>query len=268
MEHCEKPFWEDPADFFKSFDLRYRPNCSGQIWNFVARITLLGVLCGMIGASVCGWGSMVVCLFFAAVVGFVIIMTTPMAYYPARIVTTDDVQLTPTFNTLPAMYQQATAAAAVAQEEGFVGTGGPSAIVGRIMGVEAVLPGVDTAPYSGPALPDYTPPTARNPFMNVLLDEYKYNPRRPEAVSVGNEAVKQTLDDYFRVQWFSDPTDVYGKNQSQRQFVTQPSTSIPNDQGSFANWLYKIPGKTCKEGGRSACTTQGSAGLQYTWMGD
>ena len=65
-----------------------------------------------------------------------------------------------------------------------------------------------------------------------------------------NPTIKQTLDDYFRVQWFSDPTDVFGKNQSQRQFVTQPSTTVPNDQGAFADWLYKIPGKTCKEGGR------------------
>jgi hypothetical protein len=101
--------------------------------------------------------------------------------------------------------------------------------------------------------------------MNVLLDEYKYNPERPQAASVGNSAVKQTLDDYFRVQWFSDPTDVFGRNQSQRQFVTQPSTSIPNDRDSYQNWLYKIPGKTCKEGGRDACLA-GTDGGPITWL--
>ena len=77
--------------------------------------------------------------------------------------------------------------------------------------------------------------------------------------------VKQTIDDYFRVQWFSDPTDVFGKNQNQRQFITQPSTTVPNDQGAFANWLYRIPGKTCKEGGREACLA-GTDGGQVPWL--
>ena len=119
--------------------------------------------------------------------------------------------------------------------------------------------------YSGPALPDYTPPTARNLFMNVLLDEIKYNPDRPSAAPVDDPTVKQTFDDYFRIQWFSDPTDVFGKNQSQRQFVTQPSTTVPNDQGAFADWLYRIPGKTCKEGGREACLA-GTDGGPIPWL--
>ncbi len=106
-----------------------------------------------------------------------------------------------------------------------------------------------------------TLPSPRNPFMNVLVDEIKYNPNRPEAKSVEDPVVKSTMDDFFRVNWFSDPTDVFGKSQGQRQFITMPSTTIPNDRESFQDWLYKIPGKTCKEGGRAACLngTQGSA---------
>jgi hypothetical protein len=102
--------------------------------------------------------------------------------------------------------------------------------------------------------------------MNILLDEYKYNSQRPPAAPVNNPAVGQVMDDYFRIQWHSDPTDIYGKKQSQRQFITQPSTTIPNDQGSFANWLYKIPGKTCKEGGRQACLVM-TDNTQFPWMG-
>ena len=98
-----------------------------------------------------------------------------------------------------------------------------------------------------------TLPSPRNPFMNVLVDEIKYNPTRPQAASIEAPVVKETLDDYFRVNWFSDPTDVFGRNQSQREFITMPSTTIPNDRESYQNWLYKIPGKTCKEGGRDAC---------------
>ena len=108
-------------------------------------------------------------------------------------------------------------------------------------------------------------PSPRNPFMNVLIDEIKYNPKRPQAAPVDSPIVKQTLDEYFRVQWFSDPTDVFGKSQSQRQFITMPSTTVPNDRDSFQNWLYKIPGKTCKEGGRAACVG-GTDGAVVPWL--
>jgi hypothetical protein len=98
-----------------------------------------------------------------------------------------------------------------------------------------------------------TYPTARNPFMNVLADEVRYNPGRPPAASVLDPSVKISLDDFFRTEFARDPTDVFGRSQSQREFITMPSTSIPNDIESYQNWLYKIPGKTCKEGGRESC---------------
>lgn len=95
--------------------------------------------------------------------------------------------------------------------------------------------------------------TARNPLMNVLADEVRYNPGRPPAASVLDPSVKVSLDDFFRTEFSRDPTDVFGRSQSQREFITMPSTSIPNDVESYQNWLYKIPGKTCKEGGRESC---------------
>ena len=103
------------------------------------------------------------------------------------------------------------------------------------------------------ALASSTYPTARNPFMNVLADEVRYNPGRPPAASVMDPSVKVSLDDFFKTEFSRDPTDVFGRSQSQREFITMPSTSIPNDVDSYQNWLYKIPGKTCKEGGREAC---------------
>ena len=109
--------------------------------------------------------------------------------------------------------------------------------------------------------PTETGPTGKNPFMNVLLNEIKYNPTRPPAANADPVA----LDDFFRVQYTSDPTDVFGKTQSQRQFITMPSTTVPNDQGSFRDWLYKIPGKTCKEGGREACIP-GTDGGKIPWL--
>lgn len=110
-----------------------------------------------------------------------------------------------------------------------------------------------------------TLPTARNPFMNILIDEIKYNPTRPAAMAINDPSMKIGLDDFFRTEFTSDPTDVFGRSQSQRQFITQPSTSIPNDQESYQNWLYKIDGKTCKEGGREACLP-GTDGGALPWL--
>jgi len=112
-----------------------------------------------------------------------------------------------------------------------------------------------------------TYPTAKNPFMNILVNEIKYNPYRSKAASVFNPEVAVGLEDFFKTQFINDPTDVFGKSQSQRQFYTTPSTTVPNDQDSYQNWLYKIPGKTCKEGGREACSSQsGSAGGVIPWL--
>lgn len=114
---------------------------------------------------------------------------------------------------------------------------------------------------------DTTYPTAKNPFMNVLVDEIKYNPSRPPAASIEEPFVSTNLDLMFKTLFVNDPTDVFGRTQSQRQFYTTPSTSVPNDQDSYQNWLYRIPGKTCKEGGREACAMQsGTAGAIIPWL--
>jgi hypothetical protein len=101
--------------------------------------------------------------------------------------------------------------------------------------------------------------------MNILADEVKYNPRRPPAKSVMDPSVKISLDDFFRTEFNRDPTDVFGRNQSQRQFITMPSTGIPNDVDSYQNWLYRIPGKTCKEGNGAACLP-GTDGAALPWL--
>ena len=49
-----------------------------------------------------------------------------------------------------------------------------------------------------------------------------------------------------------DVNDLFGKNNSQRHFYTVPGNSIPNDQDTFAKWLYATP-KTCKEGNGLQC---------------
>ena len=93
-----------------------------------------------------------------------------------------------------------------------------------------------------------TPPTRNNPFMNVTVNEYLDNPTRPEACDY-NE-VEETVEDNFNYNLYKDINDIWGKNNSQNRFVTNPSTTIPNDQGAFAKWLYDVP-STCKEDGEA-----------------
>ena len=115
--------------------------------------------------------------------------------------------------------------------------------------------------------PKATQPTAANPFMNVLIDELKYNPRRPAAKSVMDPTVQMGWNDFFKTEFYSDPTDVFGRSQGQRQWMTMPSTSIPNDMDSYQNWLYGIPFKTCKEGNSAACLP-GTDGGALPWLND
>ena len=242
---------------FTDFNLKYAPECETQIWNFFVRLLILVVLIGGLGTSVCGLMSFAVCFLLAMIFATVIIMTAPVPYQGNHPHSHYNDNRHRSRDRRNESFDSNTT-------EGF--TDSRRRTVNTIVGVDSALPYNDAAPYSGPALPDYTPPSARNLFMNVLLDEYKYNPDRPAAAPVDDPIVKQTFDDYFRISWFSDPTDIFGKSQSQRQFITQPSTSVPNDRDSFQNWLYKIPGKTCKEGGQY-CTTEGSAGVPQVWLG-
>jgi hypothetical protein len=112
---------------------------------------------------------------------------------------------------------------------------------------------------------DRTQPTAANPFMNILVNEVLDNPTKPPAANVDNNAMARQLSDEFQTRMYGDPTDVYQHTQDQRIWAVQPISSIPNDQGSFANWLYRVPGRTCKEGNNAACRS-GVEGGVVTWL--
>lgn len=105
---------------------------------------------------------------------------------------------------------------------------------------------------------DYTNPKENNPMMNVLLPEISYNPTRNEAapafnVEVEKEINKNTKDyvvdttfsdesakqkEYIKRKLFSDLGDSYSFDYSMRNFYTNPSTTIPNDQEGFANFCF------------------------------
>jgi len=134
-------------------------------------------------------------------------------------------------------------------------------------------PIVDEKSVDGGYVPDIigmdprgrTPPSAANPFMNVLLTEIGDNPWREPAAAVQSKATRKELDMYFQTMFASDPGDVFQKTQNQRIWVTQPSTTIPNDQGAFADWLFRVPGQMCKEGNQAACYYYGTGNDNLPW---
>ena len=104
-------------------------------------------------------------------------------------------------------------------------------------------------------------PTKENPFMNPKLTDFGNNkPPAPKSCpTYNNVGVQRRVEDLFNEDLYRDVTDVFGKNNSQRQFFTVPGNQVPNDQGAFAQWLYGTP-PTCKEGNATACLAQTGRG--------
>jgi len=95
-------------------------------------------------------------------------------------------------------------------------------------------------------------PTKNNPFMNVLISDYVDNPHRGPAADVEDPHVKKQINVNFADGLYKDINNIWDKNNSQRQYYTNPSTTIPNDRDSFMKWCYSTP-FTCKDGNMSRC---------------
>tara|TARA_Y100000389_G_C17471316_1_gene531432 strand:- start:1137 stop:1760 length:624 start_codon:yes stop_codon:yes gene_type:complete len=90
--------------------------------------------------------------------------------------------------------------------------------------------------------------TFHNPFMNPSVYDISNNPNKPDACNI--EKVDMNSNFYEGV--FRSTNDIFDKESSLRQFYTVPSTSIPNKQKEFAEWLYN-EGPSCKEGNYDRC---------------
>lgn len=97
-------------------------------------------------------------------------------------------------------------------------------------------------------------PTKENPFMNVTYGDRKDFQNRPRACNVTLPTTKKAVKQLYEKACYYDDDDIFRRNDGSRQFYTTSITTIPNDQEAFANWLYKVPGKTCKEGNGYQCT--------------
>lgn len=93
-------------------------------------------------------------------------------------------------------------------------------------------------------------PTTNNPFMNFnyISDNY-HRPPACEAFLYNDpqsKKVRKQVEDKFNERLYRDVGDLYSKRNGQREFYSISYNGIP-DQTSFAKWLYKWPGPTCKE---------------------
>jgi hypothetical protein len=134
---------------------------------------------------------------------------------------------------------------------------------------KVVKEGFETLNAGQLAAINYTRPSVSNPVMNVLLSEIHDNPTRPAAEPAFNPVVEKDINkktQEFVVSQFDDKQgidkrlfkdlgDKYEFDMSMHQWYATPSTTIPNDQKSFAEFCYGDM-KSCKEGNSLACTQQ------------
>ena len=112
----------------------------------------------------------------------------------------------------------------------------------------------------------FSEPTSENPFGNVLVSDYQDNVDKKPAPPSYNRNIQEqiTMAAKKNVQEANpDHPNIADKlfkglgeelyfEQSLRPFSSNPSTTIPNDQGAFADFCYGSM-VSCKEGNQFAC---------------
>jgi hypothetical protein len=129
-------------------------------------------------------------------------------------------------------------------------------------------PGYDFLQQNGiPIPPDvFQQPDSHNPFSNVLMTDYEYNPDKKPAPPSFNTNINQKIlaqakqavidsnpgQPNIADKLFTDLGEQLKFEQSLQPFYSNPGTTIPNDQGAFAEFCYGSM-ISCKEGNAFAC---------------
>jgi len=109
-------------------------------------------------------------------------------------------------------------------------------------------------------------PTSVNPLSNVLLPDIDFNPNKKPAPPTMSEETKSLILENAKQlvaeanpgqpdiveKLFTGLGDKLNFEQSMQQFVSNPATTIPNDQTAFAEFCYGNM-ISCKEGNEFAC---------------
>ena len=100
-----------------------------------------------------------------------------------------------------------------------------------------------------------TMPTDKNPFMNVLINEYVENPERKKAAPLYNKNIENKVKDIMikkNPELYKNLGDNLTLQHSLRNFHSMPNTTIPNAQKEFALFCYGGM-KSCKDGDDFEC---------------
>lgn len=95
-------------------------------------------------------------------------------------------------------------------------------------------------------------PTSDNPFMNPTVADFEME-MPPEACNADDDDIKDNIKSSFNENLFMDVSDLFERQNSQRQYYTIPQTNPP-DQTAAAQWFY---------GGNSICKNDQSKCLRY-----
>ena len=96
-------------------------------------------------------------------------------------------------------------------------------------------------------------PTKENPFMNPTIGDYSLGNFEESCHSYNNNVVRDLEEINFDKSLYKNKSDIFNKNNSQREFYTMPVNSIVNDQGGFSEWCYGRP-PSCKQGNGIQCS--------------
>jgi hypothetical protein len=119
-------------------------------------------------------------------------------------------------------------------------------------------------------------PSSTNPFANVLMTDYDYNPDKKPAPPAFNTQVNNTILEQAKNlvresnpgnpdisnKLFKDLGEEFEFEQSLQPFYSNPNTMIPNDQTAFAEFCYGSM-VSCKEGNLFACARNMSHYTNY-----
>lgn len=109
----------------------------------------------------------------------------------------------------------------------------------------------------------YYPTQENNPLGNILLTEYNDNPGRKEAspsfnpivvddINKKTQKMTKTMNGFEDNELFSGLGNSVEFEDSMQRFYTTSSTTIPNNQGAFGDYLYgDMP--SCKDGDGIQC---------------
>jgi len=111
---------------------------------------------------------------------------------------------------------------------------------------------------------EYYPVMSTNPMSNVLLTDYSQDPLRKEAPPSFNPSITKIIDKKTQDiseklhngldvnQLFSGLGNDVEFGNLMHQFYSMPSTTIPNDQGAYSEYLYGTM-SSCKNGDPTEC---------------